>query len=334
MVQDVLRYRLTRLVTGDSWDDYPEMKLRLMKLIFSFMVRENARLQEEAKEVPNLKLGTSRAISLGRARSRDLGPQRESKWAESFAEMGRVPGQKLVVLLKMMLHADLSRYSHEEKEDARHEEDSSNGCASSLPTPDGKEADLLDLYATPAGNVVGASLSFCDDKSIKDPGHVAASRQSSLPSSSSTPSTAPAHKKGTINATSDDRNSDLYEQFQYMSVAPSCISDGKYASTHPGPTERAPSSSDFDALADCQDPFDGRAFIKMNRSGAQQHDITQYYYQHPGMMRANMMMGRAASPYDAVYQQQRQYSGNELFMNNDSQFDAMSPYLVRGTRRK
>lgn len=38
-VQDVLRYRLTRLLVGDTWDARPALKLRVLQLIFSFMVR-------------------------------------------------------------------------------------------------------------------------------------------------------------------------------------------------------------------------------------------------------------------------------------------------------
>jgi hypothetical protein len=102
LVEDVLRYRLIRLVTGDTWDARPEFKLRVLKLIFVFMVRDNERLVEEGRDVPSLKLG--RTLSLGRGRSpRDLGPRRVSKWADTLSEVGRMPGNKLLPLVKLLL---------------------------------------------------------------------------------------------------------------------------------------------------------------------------------------------------------------------------------------
>lgn len=102
LVEDILRYRLIRLVTGDTWDARPEFKLRVLKLIFVFMVKDNERLVEEGRDVPSLKLG--RTLSLGRGRSpRDLGPRRVSKWADTLAEVGRMPGSKLLPLVKLLL---------------------------------------------------------------------------------------------------------------------------------------------------------------------------------------------------------------------------------------
>lgn len=101
-VQDHLRYRLQRLVTSSSWDNRNDLKLRVLKLIFSFMVRENERILEESRDVPSLRLG--RSLSIGRTRAgRDLAPRRVSKWSETLNEIGRMPGNRLLPLMKLML---------------------------------------------------------------------------------------------------------------------------------------------------------------------------------------------------------------------------------------
>lgn len=109
-VQDHLRYRLTRLVTGSAWDAHIELKLHVLRLIFSFMVKENERLLEEARGVPSLKLG--RTLSIGRGRgSRDLGPAKVSKWSEAIDEIGRLPGSKLVPLMKLLLADNMQMHT-------------------------------------------------------------------------------------------------------------------------------------------------------------------------------------------------------------------------------
>lgn len=109
-VQDHLRYRLTRLVTGSAWDAHIELKLRVLQLIFSFMVKDNERLLEEARGVPSLKLG--RTLSIGRGRgSRDLGPAKVSKWSEAIDEIGRLPGSKLVPLMKLLLADNMQMHT-------------------------------------------------------------------------------------------------------------------------------------------------------------------------------------------------------------------------------
>jgi hypothetical protein len=100
-VQDVLRYRLTRLVTGDAWDSHPSLRLRVLRLIHGFSAAERERLAEAGRGAPTIKLG--RALSLGRARSRDLGPRRRSKWEDALAEVGRLPGSRLMPLMRLML---------------------------------------------------------------------------------------------------------------------------------------------------------------------------------------------------------------------------------------
>lgn len=100
LVEDVLRYRLIRLVTGDTWDKSPELKLRVLKLIFDFMIRDNERLLEEGRDVPNLIL--TRSVSIGRGRT-NLGPRRVSKWADAVAEIGRMQSFKMLPLLKLLL---------------------------------------------------------------------------------------------------------------------------------------------------------------------------------------------------------------------------------------
>jgi hypothetical protein len=100
-VQDVLRYRLTRLVTGDAWDSHPSLRLRVLRLIHGLSAAEHERLAEAGRGAPTIKLG--RALSLGRARSRDLGPRRRSKWEDALAEVGRLPGARLMPLVRLML---------------------------------------------------------------------------------------------------------------------------------------------------------------------------------------------------------------------------------------
>lgn len=100
-VQDVLRYRLTRLLVGDAWDKQPALKVRVLQLMFRFMVRENERLAEEARDTPSLKLG--RSLSIGRGRGREVGPRRHSKWQDAVGEAGRMQGAKMLPLVKLLL---------------------------------------------------------------------------------------------------------------------------------------------------------------------------------------------------------------------------------------
>jgi len=109
MVQDVLRYRLSRLVTSDTWESQPELRLRVLKLMFSFMAREreNDRFMGEGRDPsPSLKLG--RGLSLGRTRSRDIVPSlKSSKWSDAISEVGRMSGMKLLPLMKLLLLENL-----------------------------------------------------------------------------------------------------------------------------------------------------------------------------------------------------------------------------------
>jgi len=74
------------------------------------MVKENERLYEEARGVPSLKLG--RTLSIGRGRgSRDLGPAKVSKWSEAIDEIGRLPGSKLVALMKLLLADNMQMHT-------------------------------------------------------------------------------------------------------------------------------------------------------------------------------------------------------------------------------
>jgi hypothetical protein len=74
------------------------------------MVKDNERLLEEARGVPSLKLG--RSLSIGRSRGpRDLGPAKVSKWSEAIDEIGRLPGSKLVPLMKMLLMDNMQMHS-------------------------------------------------------------------------------------------------------------------------------------------------------------------------------------------------------------------------------
>ena len=102
-VQDYLRYRLTRLITGSSFDAHPDLKLRFLKLIFTFMEQDNKRLSVQTADIPSLRL--TRTLSIGRSGrgANDLGPRRTSLWTEAVDEVGRMPGPKLMAMMKLLL---------------------------------------------------------------------------------------------------------------------------------------------------------------------------------------------------------------------------------------
>ena len=75
------------------------------------MVRENERILEESRDQPSLRLG--RSLSIGRTRAgRDLVPRRVSKWAETLDEIGRMPGNRLLPLMKLLLLEDMQGKQH------------------------------------------------------------------------------------------------------------------------------------------------------------------------------------------------------------------------------
>ena len=107
-VREILRYRLTRLVTGDLWDATPGLKLRVLKLIFALMVQEKERLVADMGDTPTLRLSRSR--SLGRRTKNDgLQAPRTSRWQESVDEVGKMPGNKILPLMKLLLMESMQR---------------------------------------------------------------------------------------------------------------------------------------------------------------------------------------------------------------------------------
>ncbi|GAB4823567.1 hypothetical protein N2152v2_010613 [Parachlorella kessleri] len=111
-VQAILRYRLTRLVTGEAWDARPSLKLRTLQLMFGALVREKEaqRRQQEGGGgaweggQPPLRLGRTR--SFGRQRSlggSGAGQAVRPKWQEAVDEVGKMQGAKLLPLMKLLL---------------------------------------------------------------------------------------------------------------------------------------------------------------------------------------------------------------------------------------
>jgi hypothetical protein len=126
-VRDLLRYRLSRLVTGDLWDATPNLKLKVLKIMFALMLQEKERLMvESAQQGPILRLksggsgglgiatglgggggsgsGSGGKVMLGRSKSANLGhTTKSSKWQESLDEVSKMPGGKMMQLVKLLL---------------------------------------------------------------------------------------------------------------------------------------------------------------------------------------------------------------------------------------
>lgn len=104
-LQDLLRYRLVRLVSFDPWDSLPELRLRLVRLMHRLQQRDSVRLladRRAAGGTPVLRL--SRHASFGRGRVHV--PSTRSVWQEALEELGRLPGSKLMPLLTLMLEEE------------------------------------------------------------------------------------------------------------------------------------------------------------------------------------------------------------------------------------
>ncbi|KAL4436723.1 hypothetical protein ABPG75_003862 [Micractinium tetrahymenae] len=113
IVQEALRYRLTRLVTGDQWEGSPKLKLRVLKLMFSFMARENEKLLAAGPRTfaPPAAAGAGRGSRLGRSASGRrvalAAPAPCSRWGEAINEMAKMPGARMLPLLKLCLLENL-----------------------------------------------------------------------------------------------------------------------------------------------------------------------------------------------------------------------------------
>ncbi|KAL4435171.1 hypothetical protein ABPG77_001853 [Micractinium sp. CCAP 211/92] len=110
LVQEALRYRLMRLVTGNQWEGSPKLKLRVLKLMFSFMARENEKILAAGPRTYAPSQGASPG-SLGRStsgrRAALAAPAPCSRWGEAINEMAKMPGSRLLPLLKLCLLENL-----------------------------------------------------------------------------------------------------------------------------------------------------------------------------------------------------------------------------------
>ncbi|KAL4858157.1 hypothetical protein ACK3TF_001650 [Chlorella vulgaris] len=126
-VQDALRYRMTRLVTGDAWDTRPLLKVRVLKLMFGFSARDNMRLLsgsrglgiegvERRVGVPRQSrqagIGGEQRVDFGRrgsgaaaAAAAAAGPL--NRWGDAINELGKMPGPRMLPLLKLAMLENL-----------------------------------------------------------------------------------------------------------------------------------------------------------------------------------------------------------------------------------
>ncbi|KAI3426022.1 hypothetical protein D9Q98_007990 [Chlorella vulgaris] len=143
-VQDALRYRMTRLVTGDAWDTRPLLKVRVLKLMFGFSARDNMRLLSGSRglgiEGVERRVGVPRQSrqagnggeqrveqsSCSEAASRQeshphifgrrgsgaaaaaaaaAGPL--NRWGDAINELGKMPGPRMLPLLKLAMLENL-----------------------------------------------------------------------------------------------------------------------------------------------------------------------------------------------------------------------------------
>lgn len=245
LVEDVLRYRLTRLVTGETWDSQPALKLRVLQLMFACMVRENERLMEESRDVPSLKLG--RGLSLNRGRSRDIGPRRKSKWAESISEIGRMQGQRLLPLVKLLLleNAELKACASPSAGETQQQSEGGGPPTPGLTTAGPAQGGSSIGESTAHVPAATAAALMDDLLGLTGSGEQDASEAASRRSSSPTPSSAAATEDPFANlaesrrsdtklprppapATPSDGSSNLMAQFASMSVAAAAGPGGAY----------------------------------------------------------------------------------------------------------
>lgn len=86
-------------VTGDAWDGSPALKLRALKLMFQWMVQENAALRRQSRSAgqpgtergPELRLSRSRSFGKsGSGSGRGVRAVPHSPWQDAIDELSKV----------------------------------------------------------------------------------------------------------------------------------------------------------------------------------------------------------------------------------------------------
>ncbi|KAL6784738.1 hypothetical protein ACKKBF_B03020 [Auxenochlorella protothecoides x Auxenochlorella symbiontica] len=109
-VLQILRYRLIRLVTGDTWEKQAELRLGVLRLIHGFAeahaqaVAHGAPVANPPASAQGAMKGLARSLSYGSRRSGGL--HGAEFWAEALEEIYKAPGAKLPALLRLVLTHD------------------------------------------------------------------------------------------------------------------------------------------------------------------------------------------------------------------------------------
>ncbi|KFM26809.1 hypothetical protein F751_0741 [Auxenochlorella protothecoides] len=109
-VLQILRYRLIRLVTGDTWEKQAELRLGVLRLIHGFAeahaqaVVHGAPVGNPTASAQGAMKGLARSLSYGSRRSGGL--HGAEFWAEALEEIYKAPGAKLPALLRLVLTHD------------------------------------------------------------------------------------------------------------------------------------------------------------------------------------------------------------------------------------
>ncbi|KAK9816690.1 hypothetical protein WJX72_003749 [[Myrmecia] bisecta] len=98
LVLVALRERLTRLVVGETWESFPELKTQALKLLYKLAVKENLVRTKTANGSP---AAAKRPSKLSRALSMTGG--NDNMWANAINDLGKAPSSKLLPLIKILL---------------------------------------------------------------------------------------------------------------------------------------------------------------------------------------------------------------------------------------
>eukprot|EP00891_Asterochloris_glomerata_P003438 jgi/Astpho2/3438/fgenesh1_pg.00055_%23_7_t len=99
-----LRARITRMVVGETWEDFPELKLWGLKRMFKY-----ARQERAAEKSGSRKLETAGSGLKLRTLSRKwsgMSAGGEGTWVMAFEDLQRAPASKLFPLVRVLLQAD------------------------------------------------------------------------------------------------------------------------------------------------------------------------------------------------------------------------------------
>lgn len=104
-VGGLLRYRLLRMIVGDTFDDRSDLKLRFLKLIFNFAVQETRSGRSiQYYDQTSGSMSRTRSFGLVRTRSgRDTTLESQLTWTAALDEVGKMQGQKMLPLVKSLL---------------------------------------------------------------------------------------------------------------------------------------------------------------------------------------------------------------------------------------